>query len=169
MVKHYIAAAALMMCACSPGTRGAPPPSAPSALQGASAPEFKRQTLDGSMLDTKALSGRVRVVKFFAEYCEPCKRSLPEAQALHRRYDDVVFIGISEDERQTSAEAMVQAYGLSFPVLMDRGNALAGRFRVAHLPMTFVIDAQGTVAWVGGPGHEPHALEKVLRSMLAES
>ncbi len=152
-------------CASTP--QGPPPPSAASPLVQQTAPDFKRPTLRGPMLDTQSLRGRVVVVKFFAEYCEPCKRTLPAAQALHERYDQVAFIGVSEDERQDSAQNMVNAFGLTFPVVMDRANVLAGRYRVRELPITFVIDAAGTVAWVGGPSQDHDDLERVLTSLLS--
>lgn len=146
--------------------KGPPPPSAPSPLQGEAVPTFVRDTLDGRSVDTSKLAGRVTVLKFFAEYCEPCKRTLPAAQTLHRRYDEVAFIGISEDERQGDAAALVRRYGLTFPVVMDRNNVLSGRFRVAALPATFVIGRDGTVAWVGGPGHDDDALERAIAAAL---
>lgn len=163
-IARILACAALLAgpLSCGPKSSGAVPPSAASALSGEPAPTFKRPTLAGNMLDTEALAGRVVVVKFFAEYCEPCKRTLPEAQELHRRNDDVAFIGISEDERQSDAESVVRSFGLTFPVVMDRSNVLAGRFRVQQLPITFVIDQAGRVAWVGGPQHGRKDLQAVL-------
>lgn len=144
--------------------KGPPPPSSPSPLQGSEAPVFARDTLDGRRIDTGKLQGKVWVVKFFAEYCEPCKRTLPEAQRLHERYDDVTFIGVSEDERQADAAALVQSYGLTFPVVLDRGNVLSGRFRVHELPIAFVVSPTGTVQWVGGPEQGDDALERAIQA-----
>lgn len=145
-------------------SKGPPPPSSPSPLHGNAAPTFQRDTLAGSHIDTGALAGKVWVVKFFADYCEPCKRTLPEAQRLSERYDDVVFIGVSEDERQDTAVALVRTYGLTFPVVLDRGNVLSGRFRVTELPIAFVVDPRGNVSWVGGPEQGEKALEKAIRA-----
>lgn len=144
--------------------KGPPPPSSPSPLHGDAAPTFERDTLDGRRVDTGALAGKVWVVKFFAEYCEPCKRTLPEAQRLSQRYDDVVFIGVSEDERSDVAAGLAKTYGLTFPIVLDRGNVLSGRFRVTELPITFVVDASGTVMWVGGPEQEESGLERAIRA-----
>ncbi len=152
----------LSLAACA--SNGPPPPSSPSPLAGAEAPTFKRDSIAGQSVDTGALGGKVWVVKFFAEYCEPCKRTLPEAQRLHERYDDVVFVGVSEDERQADAAALVNTYGLTFPVVLDRGNVLSGRFRVTELPIVFVVDPAGKVAWVGGPEQDEKALERAIRA-----
>jgi hypothetical protein len=49
-------------------------------------------------------------------------------------------------------------------VVLDRGNVLAGRFRVNEIPVTFVVDAEGTVQWVGGPSHSETDLERAVAS-----
>jgi len=141
------------------------PAGAQSALLGKGLPDFQRASLRGERIDTGGLRGKTIVVKFFAEYCEPCKRTLPAAERLHRRYPEVAFIGVSEDEYVASAEAVGQTYGLSFPIVHDRGRALQGRFRVSELPVTFVADERGTVRWVGGPAQNEGDLEQALEAL----
>lgn len=154
-----LAGLGLALVACKPGP---PPPSAPNPLVTQTLPDFSRSTLSGARIDTEQLRGQVVVLKFFAKYCEPCKRTLPAAQALHQRNPSVAFVGISEDEYASDAEALVQSYGLTFPVIHDQGNVLAGRFRVSEMPVTFVIDGQGVVQWVGGPGQDEDDLAAAI-------
>lgn len=138
-----------------------PPPSAPSPILDASLPGFQRPTVNGEAVSTKE-GGRVTVVKFFAKYCEPCKKTLPEAQRLSQSHPDVLFVGIAEDEYQSDVQAMITQFGLTFPVVHDRGNVLAGRFRVDELPITFVADAAGTIRWVGDGTTSESALEAAI-------
>ena len=159
-LAHLLVILILTSCA----SKGPPPPSSPSPLAGHAVPTFQRDTLGGGQIDTAALLGKVWVVKFFAEYCEPCKRTLPAAQRLSQRYRDVVFVGISEDEREEDAAGLVRTYGLGFPVVLDRDNILSGRFRVTALPIVFVVDPAGNVSWVGGPEQDEDALEKAIRA-----
>jgi cytochrome c biogenesis protein CcmG, thiol:disulfide interchange protein DsbE len=126
------------------------PASAPSALLSQPVPDFHLATLDGSPVASARWRGRVAVVDFFAEYCAPCTRMLPSIEAMHLAMPDVQVIGISEDDDAAAARRVVQARGLTFPVVHDQGHALAGRFRVTDLPATFVVDAQGLVRWSGG-------------------
>jgi|HubBroStandDraft_6_1064221.scaffolds.fasta_scaffold60843_1 thiol-disulfide isomerase/thioredoxin len=120
-------------------------------LLGKPLPEIHhRQTLDGRPFDSAELAGRPVLVKFFADYCEPCKRSLPAAERVHEAHPEVSFIGIDEDETPEAAVGVAQRYGLTFAVVHDRDNVLSGRFRVSTMPMTFVADATGTIRWVGG-------------------
>ena len=162
MVTRWLLVIALLGCGPKPGSV---PPSAESPLRSQAVPDFARPSLDGAKIDTKALRGRVMVVKFFAEYCEPCKRTLPAAQRMHETYGErVLFVGVSEDEQESAARRVVAAYGLTFPVVLDRGNVLAGRFRVNEIPVTFIVDGAGVVQWVGGPG----ASEKDLEAAVAK-
>jgi cytochrome c biogenesis protein CcmG, thiol:disulfide interchange protein DsbE len=146
------------------GARAQPRPPAQSPLLGKPIKHFKRRALDGRMLDTASLAGSVIVIEFFAKYCEPCARTLPEAQALSRELDEVRFIGISEDESWSQAELVAKEHGLTFPIVHDGGNVLAGRFRVSELPVTFVVDRQGIVSWVGSAEHTELDLRAAIRA-----
>lgn len=149
---------ALSLLGCGPS---GPPRSAPSPILEKDLPKFRRPTVNGGNVSTKE-GGRVMVVKFFAKYCEPCMKTLPEAQRLHRENPDVLFVGVAEDEYQTDVQAMIDRFGLSFPVVHDRGNVLAGRFRVDELPITFVADAAGRIRWVGNGNTSESGLEAAI-------
>jgi peroxiredoxin len=138
------------------------PPSMASPLAGKPLPDFQRPALDGAKVDTAALRGRVVVVKFFAKYCEPCKRTLPAVEALAKDRADVAFIGVAEDERESDVREVIGAYGLTFPVVHDRANVLSGRYRVSEMPVTFVADAKGVIRWIGGPAQSEDELEQAI-------
>jgi len=146
-------------------TTAPPPASFPSPLLGKELPSVRGNTVSGETMKPQDLQGRPVVIKFFAKYCEPCKRTLPSAQRSHVRRGDVLFVGISEDEMVSDAQQLVRAYGLTFPVIHDRDNVLSGRFRVSDLPVTFVVDRCGVVRYVLGPDHEAQVLDQVLDSM----
>lgn len=138
------------------------PASAPSALLDKPVPDFRRPTLQGATFDTKAERGHVVVVKFFAKYCEPCQKTLPEAERLHRARPELAIVGVDEDEHESEARDVVASYGLTFPIVHDAGNVLSGRYRVSELPMTFVVDAKGSVRWVASSVEAHEALESAV-------
>lgn len=140
----------LVLTACSSPAAVAPP-SSQSTLLGKAAPAFKRGAVDGTQVDVAANAGKVVVVKFVAKYCEPCTRTLPAIQKLHTRRPEIVIVGVSEDERESEARELVTSYQLTFPMVHDSQQVLAARYRVRELPVTYVLDGRGTVAWVGGP------------------
>jgi thiol-disulfide isomerase/thioredoxin len=123
-----------------------------------------RQTLDGQPFDAARLTGKPVLVKFFADYCKPCKDTLPAAERVHQAHPDVMFVGIDEDESAETASGVVQRFGLTFPVIHDGSNVLSGRFRVSTMPMTFVADATGTVRWVGGEGQTEDDLRRAVEA-----
>jgi len=153
----------VLLLGCAPA---APQPASfPSPLLGKELPSVRGSTVAGGQVRPEDLKGRPVVIKFFAKYCEPCKRTLPAAQQTHVRHSDVMFLGVSEDERMSEASEIVDLYGLTFPVVHDRSNVLSGRFRVSELPVTFVVDRRGVVRYVLGPDHDEHVLDRVLDSL----
>jgi thiol-disulfide isomerase/thioredoxin len=160
----FAAVALLAGAACGPP---AFPPSAGHPLFGAKLPDIHRQSLDGHTLDKGSLTGAPVLVKFFADYCQPCKETLPAAERIHEAYPDVVFVGVDEDESGEVARDMVRRYGLSFPVVHDTSNVLAGRFRVSSMPMTFVADPSGTIRWVGAEGQTEAEIRQAVQAARA--
>lgn len=153
----------LVLSACA--GRPSLPPTAPSELLARPMPDFTRSSLAGQRISTTRLRGRTLVVKFFANYCAPCKHTLPGVERLHEKYGDVAFVGVSEDEQTDTALRLVKQYHLGFPVVQDQSNVLAGRFRVTAMPATFVIDRRGVVRWVGGPAQTESGLEQAIEAL----
>ncbi|HKQ71102.1 MAG TPA: TlpA disulfide reductase family protein [Polyangiaceae bacterium] len=156
-----------MTCAVSCAKNPAKTPaSAPNRWLAQPMPAFHRKSVTGEDVDSEAGRDRPLVVKFFAKYCVPCQKTLPELEAIHReKGDDVVVVGISEDELPGTTIQQMKTYGLSFPVVHDAGNVLAGRFRVDQMPITFVRDKNGRVAWVSGPGQDESELRQALDAL----
>jgi cytochrome c biogenesis protein CcmG/thiol:disulfide interchange protein DsbE len=157
-----LALALLALSAC--GGAASAPPSSPSTLLGKPGPAFKRDAVDGSPVDIASARGKVVVVKFVAQYCEPCKRTLPAIEKLHEEHPELFVVAVSEDEHEADARALAAAFALSFPVVHDRSNVLAARYRVRELPVTYVLDGQGNVAWVGGPEKGEGELVSAIRA-----
>lgn len=142
------------------------PVSAPHALLGQPLPQIHhKQTLDGKELDARALAGKPVLVKFFADYCQPCKETLPAAERVHQTHPDVLFIGIDEDDSVETARTLAEHHGLTFPVVHDEGNVLSGRFRVSTMPMTFVADSSGVIRWVGAEGQTEADLTRAVEAV----
>lgn len=156
-----VAAAALAAC----NKARSVPPSAQHGKLGEPLPAIRKRGLGGREIDSATAAGDIVVVKFFAQYCKPCKKTLPAAEKLHRKYDDVHVIGVAEDEYRSAVESMVATHGLTFPVIHDAAHTLAGRFRVTEMPITFVTDREGIIRWVLGPDQPHDALAAVVASL----
>ncbi len=161
---------AALGCAHASGP-AAPPPSSSSRLLGEALPTFRRPTLQGTTFDTASASGpgQVMVVDFFAAYCKPCQRTLPALEALHRKQPGLTIVGVSLDDTPDNAWKSVRRHRLTFPVVHDAGNVLAGGMRVTELPISFIVDGGGRVRWVGGPDQPDDALERAVAAITASS
>jgi len=157
-----------MMAACAhPAPPAAPPPSSPSRMLDAELPSFKRPTLQGGTFDSSSATGHLLVIDFFADYCRPCQRKLPELEALHRKRPELSIVGVSLDETGDAALKSVRRHHLTFPVVHDSNNVLAGRMRVTELPVSFVVDGQGRIRWVGGADQPEDALARVVAALTS--
>jgi cytochrome c biogenesis protein CcmG/thiol:disulfide interchange protein DsbE len=159
------AAAIVLLVGCGPG---AMPPSARHPLAGGVAPEFETESTGARTVGVPGgYRTRVIVLDFWASWCPACNVTLPALDALwrDRKQDGVMVIGISVDETEQAADLTAQRLGASFPIVSDPYQRIAGRYGVAKVPLTFVIDGSGTVRWVG---RDPSDAERAVEVVLAE-
>jgi cytochrome c biogenesis protein CcmG/thiol:disulfide interchange protein DsbE len=141
------------------------PPTSESRLLDEVLPAFHRPTLQGGTFDSSAEAGHLLVIDFFAAYCRPCQRKLPALEALHRSQPGLSIVGVSLDDTGDAARKSVARHHLTFPVVHDAGNVLAGRLRVTELPISFIVDGRGRIRWVGGPDQPDEALERAVAAL----
>jgi thiol-disulfide isomerase/thioredoxin len=114
------------------------------AREGAYAPDFAF-ALEGHRYSLSDWRGRVVVLDFWASWCGPCQRSLPEISRLNDRYSDVVFLGVN-DESTTDIRRVTRDLGLTFPTILDADSSIAASFGIRAVPTTAIIDRHGRIA-----------------------
>lgn len=112
------------------------------------------RTVDGQALALASLHGRPLLINFWARWCQPCRKEIPDLAALHARHRssglEVVGIAVEEAEHRESVRDFAKAYEMTFVSLIGGlqpsidlmralGNSKAG------LPFTVVIDRTGTI------------------------
>ena len=135
------------------------------------APAFSLVGLDGAPLSAKALVGKVVLLDFWATWCVPCRKSMPELQALHEKYASrgFVVVGVSIDEGgDAKVRKFVAAKKLTYPIAVDAAKDPAWEaFHVKAVPAAYLLDREGKIVaqWTGAPA-DAKDLEARLESML---
>ena len=112
------------------------------------APEFKFTTLKGKTMDNASSLGKVVFVDFWATWCNPCRRELPEFQAFYERYKDnprVVFVAASTDREKEKVVPYIEEMKYTFPVAYAEDNAT--KFGVEGIPCLFIIGPEGKIRY----------------------
>ncbi len=117
---------------------------------GEPAPDFSLTLLDGSEISLSDLRGQVVVINFWASYCGPCRQEAPELQAVWERYKGagVVLLGLSYKDAEDASRAFLEDLGITYLNGADRRGKIGRAYGITAVPETFVIDAEGKVAWL---------------------
>lgn len=120
---------------------------------GRRAPDFALQTLAGDSFQLSDHLGQTPIVlNYWATWCGPCQRELPELQAAAEHWEGkVLFLGVDQGEPAATVQQYVDSLGLTFPIPMDVEQDAAERYNVRGLPTTFFIDREGVIRsiWAG--------------------
>ena len=119
-----------------------------------------------------ALRGRIVILNFWATYCIPCRKEMPDLAAIQNEYAalGLQVIGASADEAADREKVLqfVKETKINFPVWMGASTADMMRFGLGGaLPGTVVIGRDGRVAKVISGVINPVELKKQIDSMLA--
>lgn len=120
-------------------------------MAGTQAPALVAKTIDGEDFDLAALRGQVVLVNVWATWCQPCREELPELQRLHALYGSRGFsvVGVSVDRRAAlrAVKAMVDDFGLSYPIVFDPESEATGPWQIKGYPTSFLVDRTGAIVW----------------------
>jgi len=104
--------------------------------EGDAFPAFKIPTLDGKVLDTAQLTGRVLYVDFWASWCTTCKESFPILSELNTELQgtNVFFLGINTDEDVALANKFLLKTPVNFLNVSDRTQKNSGVLSTQGIP-----------------------------------
>ncbi len=107
-------------------------------------PEFSLQDLSGKTWDFKELRGKVVLVNFWATWCPPCRKEIPDLVKLYDRFQSKGFVVLAiSDEQKSKVEPFMHERGVPFPVLLDPRREVNNMFVVEGIPKSFVYDRDG--------------------------
>ena len=105
---------------------------------------FTLSDLNGAQWILKGLAGKVVVVNFWATWCPPCRKEMPDLEKLYQQFKDqgLVVLAIS-DEDVGKVKPFVEKQKVTYPILLDPGRKVNGLFQVEGIPKSFVYDRNG--------------------------
>jgi len=100
--------------------------------------------LKGRQWSLKDLRGKVVLVNFWATWCPPCRREMPDLEVLSHRFgpQGLVILAISDEDR-AKVEPFIADKKYSYPILLDPGRKVNKSFAVGGIPKSFLFDRDG--------------------------
>ena len=133
------------------------------------APDFSLQDLGGRTYRLSDFRGDVVILNFFATWCAPCRKEVPDLVRLHQRFagDGLHVIGVSLDENGDAVlKPFIKQYGIAYPIVLATEKTIFDYGGMQSIPSTFLIDHRGSIRenFVGlAPGYQ---LESSVRRLL---
>jgi peroxiredoxin len=106
--------------------------------------DFTLTDLDGRTWTRSALGGQVVLVNFWATWCPPCRKEMPDLDALYREFKDrgLVVLALS-NEPEATVRAYIAAHPVTYPILLDPGSRVSDVLKIDSIPKTFLYDRTG--------------------------
>ena len=127
---------------------------------------FTLHDLRGKPWSLQDLKGKVVLVNFWATWCPPCRKEMPDMNTLYKRFHDqgLVVLAISNEE-EAVVRKFVSEHPYGFPILLDPGGATGKAYLVQGIPKSFIYDRGGQIVAIG----EDQRTERQFLEMLAKA
>jgi thiol-disulfide isomerase/thioredoxin len=151
----------LALAACKRDAEAAPVAATPPVVPEANAPDavsssqataefpvLKIETVEGSAYELAAHRGKWVVVNFWATWCAPCLKEMPDLSALDKRREDMEVVGLAYEEIEPQAmRDFLKTRPVIYPIaILDVYNPPKDFATPRGLPMTYLIAPDGKVA-----------------------
>lgn len=144
----------------------------PEAEKTEDAPDFSLETLEGNTFRLRDHRGKVVVLNFWATWCPPCRREIPDFVALQRDLGEegLQFVGVAleRDAGPPEVRAFADEMDINYPVGLGDGSIARKYGGVRSLPMTFVIGPEGQIQKTIPGMTTEDRIRPVLEALLEE-
>jgi thiol-disulfide isomerase/thioredoxin len=111
-------------------------------------PDVTYVDTNGKAYTTKELAGKVVVVNFWATWCHPCEKEIPDLSRVYDKYkaQGVVILGVMADQPTPDAQTLLNFqsdHEMTYPVVRVNPDILLSFNYPESLPTTFIFDRGG--------------------------
>ncbi|MGH7979785.1 MAG: TlpA family protein disulfide reductase [Limisphaerales bacterium] len=144
-------------------------------VAGQKAPRFQMTPINGQKIDFPGdYKGKVVLLDFWATWCGPCRRELPNVVAAYQKYHsrgfDVVSVSLDRSGEGPKLLQFMRDNDMAWPQIYDGGYwkaAVAVEYGVRAIPCPVVVDGDTGKILAVGVDAIGHRLDKVIESALA--
>ena len=123
--------------------------------------------------------GKVVFLNFWATWCPPCKKEMPDIEALYHQYnknqEDVIILGVAGPKNEQNPNTrevdkdgilkFLKENNITFPIVFDETDEVFSQYSISSLPTTFMIDKKGNIH-----GYAPGMLTKdMMKNIIQET
>lgn len=112
------------------------------------APDFTLPTADGKTLTLSKYKGKAVIIDFWATWCPPCRKGIPDLIELQKKYGSkgLQVIGVSVDQdTKKDVVPFIKDKGINYPVVYADNNIIMKYGGIRAIPTSFIIDKQGRI------------------------
>lgn len=116
------------------------------------APDFELPDMHGQGVRLSALRGKPVLVNFWATWCPPCRKEMPDLQEFFRQYGEKIHvIGINWNDQLSTVQEFLDQYGITYTNLLDTNGKIFVLYELTGLPTSFFVDEDGIIRgkWLG--------------------
>jgi len=106
--------------------------------------DFTLRDLNNKKVTLSELRGKIVMVNFWATWCPPCRKEMPDLNAIYNHYKSqgLVILSLSDEDMFKVGSYISQAK-YTYPILLDPGGKVAKQFHVEGIPKSFVFNRDG--------------------------
>jgi peroxiredoxin len=136
---------------------------------GVPAPEFSLSDLNGRKLSLGDYKGKVVLLDFWATWCGPCEKEIPQFIDLQNRYGSqgLQIVGLSMDDSPKPVHAYYDRVKMNYPVAVADADVAQRYGGVYGLPVNFVIGRDGRIAAKFVGATEIGTIQKAIETELS--